>query len=194
MTSVILIPWGKTDWSRQGRLAATTGLPLNDQGRQDVAQWADDLEGESPTIIYAGRNETAVETGTLLAKMLHAKFKALNGLEGPSLGLWEGLAVEDLGQRFPKVFRQWREQPLSICPPEGEPLSQAADRLGGRVSKLVAKHPNGTIGIVLGPIAMAAVRCIMENLDLNQLWDKHDDEPTCHRIDLLSGELALQPR
>lgn len=194
MTSVILIPWGKTDWSQKGRLAVATGLPLNEEGRQDVAQWADDLEADSPAIIYASRNETAVETGTLLAKLLRVKSKSLDGLDGPSLGLWEGLAIDDLGHRFPKVFRQWREQPLSVCPPEGEPLAEAANRLGELVSKLVTKHPNETIGIVLGPIGMAAVRCIMENLDLNRLWDKYDDEPTWHRIDLLSGELELQSR
>lgn len=194
MTSLILIPWSKTDWSEQNRLAAITGLPLNEKGRQDISHWADTLENETPAMIYASKNETAVETGTLLAKLLKAKCKNIAGLEEPSLGLWEGLAAEDLSHRFPKVYRQWRDQPLSVCPPEGEPLGEAADRLSETISKLVSKHANETVGIVLGPIAMAAIRCIMENLDLDKLWDKHDDEPTWHRVDLLSGELEAQPR
>ena len=34
----------------------------------------------------------------------------------------------------------------------------------------------------MGPLSMAMLRCDLENIDLNNLWDKLDDEPIYHRI------------
>ena len=44
-------------------------------------------------------------------------------------GLWQGMLVEDVRHKQPKVYRQWQEQPENVCPPEGEMLEQADERV-----------------------------------------------------------------
>ena len=184
MTSLILIPWARTNWSDEGRLAARTGLPVNDAGRQELRQWADQLRAEAITAVYGAPNETAAVTAKTLAKFLNAPCKTLDGLEEPSLGLWEGLTPAQLVHRFPKAYKQWRETPTAVCPPEGEDIQDATDRLMEVIHKLADKHADKAIGLVLGPVAKAIIRCDLENIDLERLWKKVDRQPACHRIDL----------
>ena len=59
------------------------------------------------------------------------------------------MLVEDVRHKQPKVYRQWQEQPENVCPPEGEMLSEADERVRTAVVKLFKRHKEGVIGLVL---------------------------------------------
>ena len=59
------------------------------------------------------------------------------------------MLVEDVRHKQPKVYRQWQEQPENVCPPEGEMLSEADERVRAALVKLLKRHKEGVIGLVL---------------------------------------------
>ena len=61
--------------------------------------------------------------------------KELGDMENLDQGLWQGLQVEDLRRKHPKVFRQWQESPETICPPNGETVEEALDRIRRALEK-----------------------------------------------------------
>ena len=81
----------------------------------------------------------------MLAEALEAKVKRLSNMQNLDHGLWQGMLVEEVRLKQPKVYRQWQEQPDCICPPEGEMLSEARGRVQAAMSKILKKHRSGTI-------------------------------------------------
>jgi probable phosphoglycerate mutase len=74
-------------------------------------------------------------------------------------GLWQGMPVDEIRRKQPKVFRQWQEEPTSVCPPEGETFADVHARVLEGLRKplkkgipfaIVAPEPLATlIGCVL---------------------------------------------
>ncbi len=87
-----------------------------------------------------------------------------------NLGLWQGLKVGDVRHKQPKVYRQWQEQPENVCPPEGEMIEQADERIAAAMNKLVRKHKDGVIGLVVPEPLATLVRRHFKKDELGDLW------------------------
>src|SRR6266700_193174 len=57
------------------------------------------------------------------------------------------IAEVSIGQ--PKVFRQLQDHPETVCPPQGEPVGTALERVRLLISRLLRKHRSGTVAIVV---------------------------------------------
>jgi broad specificity phosphatase PhoE len=157
MTGIHLIHAGPTPWDVEDRLVGNHPLPLTDLARatiegivQQFAQSARPI-----TAVYRFRKNEACDQA---AKLVAAPFKLRPhesaALDELNLGLWQGLTRADLKFRFPKVFQQWQEAPLAVNPPEGEPLADAIDRLGGALKRILRRNRGGNVAIAVRPIAM----------------------------------------
>ena len=182
MTSIVLIPWAQTDWGESGRLATRTPLPLNETGARQAVAWANALAGRELAAVYCGEEPNARETAKVLAERAEVRLKEISGLEEIDVGLWEGLTAEQVESRFPKLYKRWVEDPVSVCPPHGEPVGQACERVVEAVLRITRKHKGATVGIVLGPIALAATRSHLEHGRPDRLHQLKADQPIWYRI------------
>jgi probable phosphoglycerate mutase len=169
MLSVILIRPGSTDYDEQGRIQGTLDVPLNEQGGVEVARVADELRERGIEAIYFSPGEPAQQTAKALAQALGAKTRKLENLRNLNHGLWQGMRIDDLKHKHPKVFRQWQEQPESVCPPEGETLESANARVQAALRKVVKKHRAGIIGLVAPEPLVRLIRSRLTHSDLD-LW------------------------
>jgi broad specificity phosphatase PhoE len=161
---VLLIRSGATEWDERAYLPGVADLPLCDRERDTFCIDGDFVvPGQVCGVLSAG-DEASVQTAGLAADALKCKAKKCTGLGDVDLGLWQGLRIDELKERTPKVYRQWMEDPLSLNPPEGESLREARDRLIEQLIKAVEKTAKGvkngvpTVAVVLRPIALALVR------------------------------------
>src|SRR5690242_1712072 len=129
MLRIVLIHPGSTDYDDQGRIQGTLDIPLNEHGTEEVRRMIDDLRSLEIAAIYCGPCQAAVETATSISESLGAKLKQLDTLQNLDQGLWQGMLVEDVKRKQPKVYRGWQEQPSTVCPPEGETLAEAQERV-----------------------------------------------------------------
>ena len=120
MPQFVLIRPGSTDYDQQGRIQGTLDIPLDPQGVEQVQQTVEALRPLGITAIYRTPCQSAEQTADAIGDALDVKIKELDALRNIDLGLWQGMLVEDVKHKQPKVFRQWREQPETVCPPEGE--------------------------------------------------------------------------
>ena len=182
MTSMVLVPWGLTDWGQAGRLAGRTPLPLNLAGQQQAAQWGNELAGRELVAVYCGDEPTARETAQKVAERAEVRPRQLSGLGEVDVGLWEGLTYAQVESRFPKIYRRWVEDPASVCPPEGESLDTASARLQQALERIAGKHKGSAVAIVLGPIALALARCHLERARSKQFHQMKAGEPVWYRM------------
>jgi len=173
MVKIALIVPGATDYDAQKRIQGSLNIPLNDLGQQEVSRMADELAPLHLEMICCSDCEPALETATLLAERLGVKLKKLDKMQNVCYGLWQGMLVDEVKHRQPKVYRQWQDQPESICPPDGETLSEARERVQACLARLVKKHKQSKetiIGLVVPEPLASLVRVQLAHGELGDLW------------------------
>jgi broad specificity phosphatase PhoE len=170
MVQIVLIRPGSTDYDNQGRIQGTLDIPLNEQGTQEVQRLIDAIRPLGITTIYCGPCQSACQTASAIAEALGAKLKKLDPLKNIDHGLWQGMLIDDVKRKQPKVYRQLQEQPEIICPPEGEMLSEAQERVQTALAKILKKHNEGTLGLVVPEPLASVVLGYLSQSEIGDLW------------------------
>jgi broad specificity phosphatase PhoE len=171
MLQIALIRPGTTDYDVEGRIQGTLDIPLNEQGLADAAQIAEQLRDKGVEVLYAPTSEPARHTAEIVGETLGIKVKKLNKMQNLNHGLWQGMLVDDVQHKQPKVYRQWLEQPENVCPPEGEMLAEADARVRAALAKLLKRHrEGGAIGLVVPEPLLSLARRSIAHGELGDLW------------------------
>ena len=170
MLQIVLIRPGSTDYDVQERIQGSLDMPLNERGATEVAQTIEQLRDKGMETVYSPGSQPALQTAEMIAKALGIKRKKIAGLQGLNQGLWQGMLVEDVRRKQPKVYRQWQEQPENVCPPDGEMLSQADERVRLALVKLLKRHKEGVIGLVVPEPLLSLARRFVAHGELGDLW------------------------
>jgi broad specificity phosphatase PhoE len=170
MVRIIIIRPGATDYVQQGRIQGVLDVPLNEEGTAEVARLAEELRECGIETIYAPSCEPARQTAQSIADALDVKLKKLDRMQNLNFGLWQGMLIDEVRRKQPKVYRQWQEQPEHICPPDGEMLSEAGDRVQAAMARLLKRHREGTIGLVVPEPLASMVRCCVGGGEIGDLW------------------------
>jgi probable phosphoglycerate mutase len=163
MLTILLIRSGITEYDCQGRIQGTLDVPLSEEGRLQAEAAADELlaRGASLSALYAGPCLSAQQTADIVGERLKLKPKTIPSLHNVDQGLWQGMLFEDVKSKQPRVFRQWQTAPDTVCPPEGETLQAAAERLKKALAKLTKKHKTGAIALVLAQPLASVLRSML---------------------------------
>jgi len=186
----ILIRPGCTDYDEQGRIQGTLDVPLNDRGVREVDTEIELLRQQKLTAIYSSSGQAARETGKRIATALELKLKKLDNMQNLNHGLWQGMLIEDVRQKQPKVYRQWQDQPDSVRPPEGETLAEARWRVETVVGKLMKRHPDGVVGLVIPEPLASLVACFLVKRDVGDLWRAGCEHGRWELIEMAAPSLA----
>lgn len=170
MLRIVLIRPGTTDYDEQERIQGTLDIPLNAKGISEVAHVVEQLKDKGIETIYAPSCQPAQQTAEALAKGLAVRWKKLDRMQNLDHGLWQGLPVSEVRHKQPKVYRQWQEQPENVCPPEGEMLSEAEERVRVAMTKLLRRRKEGVIAVVVSEPLASLVRRYIKHDDLGDLW------------------------
>jgi broad specificity phosphatase PhoE len=179
MTQVVLIRPGATVYDEQNRVQGVLDIPLSDRGRAEVAELAASLpaalDGLALSALYCGPGESVVRTAEAVGKALGLRPKRLDDLRNLDQGLWQGLQIDEIKRRNLRVFRQWLDDPVTVCPPMGETVEDAMDRIRGALKPLFKRHQGEAIGLVVGEPLAQLIACQLRRDPRVQL---DDDVPT----------------
>jgi probable phosphoglycerate mutase len=171
MLQILLIRPGATEYDQQGRVQGTLDIPLCEDGRQEVQALVQELSSQPIAAIYSSPSQSAQQTAEALGSSLELKVKTVDKLQNLDHGLWQGLLVTDVKSKQPKVYRQWQEQPETVCPPQGETLSTARQRVQAALAKLLKKHKSDSLLALVAPEPLASViRNVLRHDEWGDLW------------------------
>jgi broad specificity phosphatase PhoE len=179
MTQVVLIRPGATVYDEQNRVQGVLDIPLSDRGRAEVARLAaslpETLDGLPLAALYCGPGESVVRTAEAVGKALGLRPKRIDDLRNLDQGLWQGLQVDEIKRRNLRVFRQWLDDPLTVCAPLGETVENALERIKAALKPLIKRHQGEAIGLVVGePLA----QLVAGHLRRDPRMQLDDDVPT----------------
>jgi probable phosphoglycerate mutase len=97
------------------------------------------------------------------------------------------MLVDEVKVKQPKVYRQWQEHPENVCPPDGEMLSEAAERIDAAIEKLGKRHRSGSIGLVVSEPLATLLAARLEGRAVGDLWKTQNGCTCCQEFDLRSS-------
>lgn len=170
MLRIALIRACATDFDEQGRIKGTLDLPLNDHGIEQATKMADEVSSLPICAIYCSPCQSAERTAGAIGERCNIRPKSVDGLANVDHGLWHGRLIEEVRQTQPRVYRQLQEHPETVCPPNGEPLVAAEQRVRTAIDKLVRKHPVGVVAIVVPEPITSLIHSYLAHTELGDLW------------------------
>lgn len=193
MLEVVLIRPGATDFDAEGRIQGTLDIPLNAEGQSEVERLIRELQGRGIELLYAPECEPAHETAQAIGRALGLRVKRLDDLRNLDHGLWQGMRVDEVKRKQPKVYRQWQDQPECVCPPQGETVGDARSRVARVLDRLFKKHPEGTIGLVAPEPMASLLRQALVEGDLGDLWQASAEHGRYETLRVGNGAAARLP-
>ncbi len=190
MRKLILIRAHSTAWENtqddlQGpladhrRLQGTVPLPLSDQDKKYLDKIADSIiKQETSDLIYSSGNESSGSTAARLARICNLKARKIPQLKELDCGLWQGLQIKEIKRRFASSYKQWRQDPTVVCPPGGEPIETAWERVQQAMELLLRKNRGKTVILVAAPIISALVECVLTKKDITEFWSVFERNST----------------
>ncbi len=145
-TYLLLMRHGENDWVGTNRLAGrTSGVHLNEKGRQQAEALADLLSQQPIAAVYSSPLVRCVETAEPLATRLNLPLQEEPGIIEVDYGDWQGAELKKLAatpewqkvQHYPSHFRF----------PGGETLREVQARAVSTIEALVERHPNQVIAL-----------------------------------------------
>ncbi len=174
---LIIVRAGASDYERHGRIRGTLRMPLSADGLTDARLAADLVASTPPDRLYTSGDACATETARIVGRACGLRPQRLNDLENLDQGLWQGMLVDEIRVKQPRLYRQWQDNPWAVAPPEGELLEDACMRIEGVLESLVRRHRGGRVAVVVPPPLDQILRWIVSGQSMGDLWGGEPERP-----------------
>lgn len=160
MSKVVLVRPGCTDYDAQNRIQGTLDLPLNERGEQDIQDVLAALEGLNFEAVLTSSVDPARSTAEAIGNHFDVPVKINDGLRNLDHGLWQGLTVDEVRRKYPKVVKLWQDSPETVCPPEGETVTSALHRVQKALEKPLRRLD--TFVVVASEPLATLIKCLLK--------------------------------
>ena len=147
-TKLLLIRHGETAWNAEHRIQGQLDIPLSPRGVLQSARLAECLANESISAVYSSAQSRAWLTAAPVAARHGLPVIAEPRLRERSFGIFEGLTLDEIAERYPVEFRKWRERDPRWRPDGGETGQQLIDRVLSAVADMAAQRAGQTVVLV----------------------------------------------
>ncbi len=176
MTTILLARHGETDWNREGRWQGWADPPLNETGRGQARELAEQLRSTPFDAVFSSDLRRARQTAEILAAPHGVPVVAERDLREIDVGSWSGLTRAEIAERFPDGTR-----------PDGETHEQHAGRVRAAVTRIARDHPGGRILIVGHGGTIRSIHDVISDVPYHPV-------PNCHVLEVhFRGDRLTSP-
>ncbi len=191
MLRIVLIQPGSTEFDDQGRIKGSLDIPLSPSGMEQADRIAEELADIDIDIVYSAPCQSALQTARTLVQDRGIRVKRIEKLRNLDHGLWHGKRIADVRQRQPRVYRQCQEYPDMVCPPEGEPVAAGKRRIQAVLAKIIRRHRDETVALVVPEPTASFVRSHLQQQDSLHFWQAERDSGRWSLIDVIPDQIAV---
>jgi probable phosphoglycerate mutase len=175
MTRVYLVRHGTTDWNKEEIFRGRVDCKLNETGQTEARALAEYFKDIPVEFIYSSPLSRATETAQVIAAA-----KGLPVLSDPAFmdmdfGAWQGMPLREVKEKYPELYRLWREQPQATTPPGGENLAQVRARAWEGLRRVVQENPEKALLIISHRVVTKVLICAVLGLDDSHFWQIQQD-------------------
>lgn len=165
MMQVILVRHAETEWNVKGIIQGHNDSALTLRGERQTAALlaafvASDYRVEC---VYASPLGRVWQMGQRLAESFYCSLIAEPALKEQAFGQFEGMTSVELLQNNPDAAEALFNLDAEYCPPGGESLSHASQRIMHFLSNLEKKHHHRTICLVSHGMVIQGVLAMLKS-------------------------------
>jgi broad specificity phosphatase PhoE len=149
MTCFILVRHGQTEWNRVERFRGHADVPLDEIGlAQAEATGRRIAQAWKPSAVYSSPLSRAVKTAEAIAGHFSLPVQTHPDLIDIDYGKWQGMAPDEVRERWPAALHAWYNVPAEAFIPGGETLADLRARAMRTIIELGTKYYGKTIVVV----------------------------------------------
>ncbi len=147
-TTVLLVRHGQANSNVTGYYMGWSNEDLSEIGYTQVRSLSSRLASLPIASVYSSPLQRTCTTATILAKPHGLEVETSDDIIEIHLGDWQGLHIDEVGQRWPELWQQSRIDPSEITMPNGESFQQVTERAIRGFDKIVAANHGKQVIIV----------------------------------------------
>jgi alpha-ribazole phosphatase len=173
---IYLIRHGETDYNLYKKYCGSSDIPLNKTGIWQANKLAERLSDLKVDTVFSSDLIRASETAKIIFK--DEPIIEFDKLQEYNFGIFEGLTYDEIMQKYPKLYNDWIENPMSITIPSGDSYPKFNKRINDAYSYIITHFKDQTVAVVShsGPIKTLLLKALktdaesFRNNDLDSFW------------------------
>ena len=174
MTEIILVRHGETKWNVEEVFRGRIDIELNQTGVKQAELLAEYLSERQIDAIYSSPLRRSLNTAEIIAGYHKLDVEIAPGLIDFDYGEWQGLAHQEVKDKYKELYAEWLTNPHRVKIPSGESLDDVRERAIGVVSDAVAKY-EGAVVLVSHRVVNKVLICALLGLDNSHFWNIKQD-------------------
>jgi broad specificity phosphatase PhoE len=190
VTEIILARHGETEWNVGEIFRGRIDIELNETGLRQAELLAEYLSGVKVDAVYSSPLRRALKTAEIIASYHRLEVEIAPGLIDFDYGKWQGLAHQEVKDKYKELYAEWIKNPHLVKMPTGESLSEVRERAMGVVDNIVARY-EGTVVLVSHRVVNKILICALLGLDDSHFWNIKQDTCGITTFTYKNGRLIL---
>ncbi len=193
MTRIYLVRHGTTDWNKEEIFRGRAECKLNETGKAEAKALARYFAEVPIEGVYSSPLSRALETARPTAESKGCEVVPESPFTDLDFGAWQGLPLKEARDKYPDLYRLWREQPGAVTFPGGENLAQVRNRSWKGLIRLAEGNPQRTILIVTHRVVTKILIGAALGLDDSRFWQVKQDSTAINCLEYSRGifDIAL---
>jgi broad specificity phosphatase PhoE len=191
MTRIFLVRHGETDGNQKKIYRGHWDLPLNQNGKAQVKRAGEALRAVHLDAIYASPLLRAAQTAEAVAARQAVEPEKDEFLIDIDYGDWTRRPDAEVAEKFPDLYRQWKQSPETVLFPGGEGLPSVRARVEPGLRKLAERHPDQTIALASHRVPIKILLCTALGLSDAAFWQIQIDTASISALDYNNKKFNL---
>ncbi len=184
----IFVRHGETTGNSSIRFFGKTDVPLSDEGYTQMRSAGEALKTEDFDLIFTSNLCRTIEGGRIIAGDRNIPLYPMIEFREIDFGRWEGLTLEEIEEKDPLMFAEWRKDFWKFDYPEGDRRNEFIEKVKKGIDKVLSKISKGTVLLVLHKgIMRTAIYYLLGNLD-NHPASFQADLGSIHELERINGK------
>ncbi len=193
MGLIILVRHGETDWNKEKIFRGRTDIPLNENGLLQARRTGEALKGLPVEAVFSSPLSRALMTAREIAAAFDLTVQPASEFTDLDFGLWEGMQVKEVADKYPCELKRWQETPQLGAGPGGETLAAVRERAWAGLTRLAGGRAGGTMVVVSHRVVLKILLLAVLGLDESKFWMLQQD-PCAINVVRYSGGLYFLHR
>ncbi len=170
MVKLIIARHAESEWNVLGKYQGLKDPDLTDRGIKQAELLAHELRKENPDIVITSPLKRTYKTAEIIANHVGLEPVKEDRIIEIDHGIWSGMLVEEVKQKFPEQFDLWINEPHKVRFEEGESLEDVFNRVKNFLQELNTMYKGKTVVIVSHTVPIRCMYCFFLNIDLSKFW------------------------
>jgi len=170
MLKLIVIRHAESLWNPVGRYQGLLDPDLTERGVEQAKKLAQVLKKENINALFSSPLKRTFKTAQIIGEEIGLKPIKEERIIEIDHGIWSGLLVDEVKEKFPKDFELWLKEPHKVKFPEGESLQDVFKRIKDFLRFLLENYNEKTVALVSHTVPIRCLYCAILDINLSKFW------------------------